>query len=188
MKKTDYGFDAPAIMKGLLLAGFIIMAIAVTIPLFIKNTIVTYGCWALLFVGCILFILGVSMVYYGLKGKYKIRELMLSKIDWKGNEMVLDIGAGTGLLMNGAATKLTTGKSIGIDIWRDEDLSNNTMANALENARIEGVTDRVEIKTEDARSLSFVDNTFDVILSQFCIHNIDDKAEQEHACFEIARV
>ena len=39
-----------------------------------------------------------------------------------------------------------------------------------------------------AEKTPFADNTFDVILSQFCIHNIDDKKEQEKACFEIARV
>jgi ubiquinone/menaquinone biosynthesis C-methylase UbiE len=36
----------------------------------------------------------------------------------EGDENVLDIGAGTGLLMNGVAKFLTTGKSIRIDIWR----------------------------------------------------------------------
>jgi arsenite methyltransferase len=37
-------------------------------------------------------------------------------------ENVLDVGTGQGLLMNGAAKHLTTGKSIGIDIWISKDL------------------------------------------------------------------
>ena len=117
-----------------------------------------------------------------------MRDYLLSKIAWKGNENVLDIGSGTGLLLNGAAEFLTTGKAIGIDIWREEDLSNNSMANALKNAELEVVSNKIEIRTEDARNLNFPDNSFDVILSIFCIHNIDDKTEQEKACFEIARV
>jgi ubiquinone/menaquinone biosynthesis C-methylase UbiE len=117
-----------------------------------------------------------------------MRDYILRKIAWKGNEQVLDIGAGTGLLMNGAAKFLSSGKSVGIDIWRAEDLSNNSNENVLRNAELENVKDKVEIRTEDARQLSFCDNTFDVVLSLFCIHNIDDKAEQEKACFEIARV
>ena len=90
--------------------------------------------------------------------------------------------------MNGAAKYLTTGKSIGIDIWRAEDLSDNSIENAMNNAIVENVKDKIEILTEDARKLSFKDNSFDVVLSMFCIHDIDDKAEQEKACFEIARV
>jgi arsenite methyltransferase len=58
----------------------------------------------------------------------------------------------------------------------------------LQNAELEGVKDKIEIKNDDARNLIFVDNSFDVILSLLCIHNIEPKADQEKACFEIARV
>lgn len=128
------------------------------------------------------------MLLYSVKGKYRARDLMISKIKWTGNETVLDIGSGTGLLMNAAAKKITSGKVYGIDIWRAEDLSHNTLSNAFLNAELENVNDKIEILTQDARSLSFADNTFNVILSQLCIHNIDDKVKQEKACFEIARV
>jgi precorrin-6B methylase 2 len=76
------------------------------------------------------------MVIYGMIGKFTVRDLMLSKVAWKGGEMVSDIGTGTGPLINGAAKHLTTGKSIGIDIWRAEGLSNNTRANTLRNAEL----------------------------------------------------
>ena len=188
MKKVNYGFDAPSIMRNLCIFGFLSILIGFVIPNFFDNSIVKYVSYLIILVGFILAILGVSMFVYGIKGKFNIRKLMLSKIDWKGDEMVLDIGSGTGLLMNGAAQHLTTGKSIGIDIWRAEDLSDNTLANALANAEIENVSNKIEIKTEDARNLSFADSTFDVILSQFCLHNIDNKLEEEKACFEIARV
>ena len=188
MKKVNYGFDAPSIMRNLLIFGVLAFVLGFATPIFSSNIILKYIAFLVIFIGVILFVLGTSMFVYGIVGKFNIRKMMLSKIAWKGDEMVLDIGAGTGLLMNGAAQHLTTGKSIGIDIWRDEDLSDNTLQNTLRNAEIEGVSDKIEIKTEDARQLSFADNSFDVILSQFCIHNIDDIKEQEKACFEIARV
>ena len=188
MNKVNYGFDAPAIMRNLIIFGFLTTVLGFALPNFSNLILLKYLSYLLVLGGLILFILGASMFVYGIVGKFRVRELMLSKIKWRGDEMVLDIGAGTGLLMNGAATHLTSGKSIGIDIWRDEDLSDNSMANALKNAEIEGVSSKIEIKTEDARQLSFADNSFDVILSQFCIHNIDDIKEQEQACFEIARV
>ena len=188
MNKPNYGFDAPSVMRNLLIFGILAILIGVIIPNFSENTWLKYLSFLIIFIGIILSILGSSMVIYGLTGKYRVREMMLNKIAWKGNEMVLDIGTGTGLLMNGAATRLTTGRSIGIDIWRAEDLSDNTLANTLRNAKLENVSDKIEILTEDVRNLSFADNTFDVILSQFCIHNIDNKLEEEKACFEMARV
>jgi arsenite methyltransferase len=188
MNKPNYGFDAPAIMRNLIIVGIIVPIIVIAVPHFSRNTILLYISYVIIFIGTILLVLGTSMYGYGVYGKFKMRDFILNKIKWNGNEQVLDIGCGTGLLLNGAAKKLTTGKAIGIDIWRAEDLSNNGLANAIQNATLEGVADKIEIKTEDARQLSFADNSFEVVLSMFCIHNIDDKKEQEKACLEIARV
>lgn len=103
--------------------------------------------------------------------------------------MVLDVGAGRGLRLVGAAKRLTTGKAIGIDIWRAVDLSGNTRENALANIKREGVSnDRVEVRTGDIRKTDFADRNFDVVLSLLCRHNIEDDAGRENACREIARV
>jgi arsenite methyltransferase len=188
MNKINYGFDAPAIMRNLIIFGILVPLIGFSIPYFSDNPILKYISFLVIAVGVVLLILGTSMYVYGIKGKFKMRDYILNKVAWKGNENVLDIGTGRGVYMIGAAKRLTTGKSIGIDIWRTEDLSGNNIENALKNAELENVSDKIEIKNEDAKKLSFQDNTFDVILSMWCIHNIDDKAEQEKACFEIARV
>jgi ubiquinone/menaquinone biosynthesis C-methylase UbiE len=188
MDKINYGFDAPAIMRNLIIFGIVVPLIGFSIPYFSDNTILKYISFLVIAVGIVLLILGTSMYVYGIKGKFKMRDFILNKIAWKGNENVLDIGTGLGVYMIGAAKHLTTGKSIGIDIWRAEDLSGNHIENALKNAELENVSNKIEIKNEDARKLSFQDNTFDIILSMWCIHNIDDKSEQEKACFEIARV
>jgi arsenite methyltransferase len=188
MKKVNYGFDAPAIMRNLIIFGALTIIIGYSVPLYFDNSIVKYFGYLVIIVGSVFFILGNAMFAYGLKGKYRTRDLMLSKIEWTGKENVLDIGTGQGLLMNGAAKHLTTGKSIGIDIWSSKDLSDNTANKTLENAELEGVKDKIEIRNEDARSLSFADNSFDVILSLLCIHNIEPKTDQEKACLEVARV
>jgi arsenite methyltransferase len=188
MNKANYGFDAPAIMRSLIIFGFTIPIIGFLISFFTTNIILHYTSYLIIFIGFILLVLGTSMYVYGIKGKYRMSSFIMSKIDWKGNETVLDIGTGRGLYMISAAKHLTTGKSIGIDIWRAEDLSGNNIENTFKNADVENVRDKIEIKNEDARKLSFADNSFDVILSMWCIHNIDDKADQEKACFEIARV
>lgn len=188
MSKVNYGIDAPSIMRNLILFGALIIAAGLTIPFLLDSIILKYFSYLIILGGSVFFVLGIAMFAYGLKGKYRTRDLMLSKIQWRGNENVLDIGTGQGLLMNGAAKHLTTGKSIGIDIWSSKDLSNNSIKKTLANAELEGVADKIEVKNENAVGMTFPDNTFDVVLSLLCIHNIEPKADQEKACFEIARV
>lgn len=188
MSKVNYGIDAPGIMRNLLIFGGCTIAVGSMIVFFSENVVLHYSSYLIVFVGAVFFILGVAMFAYGLTGKYRTRDLMLSKIKWTGNEMVLDVGTGQGLLMNGAAKNLTTGKSIGIDIWSSKDLSENTISKTWENAALEGVKEKIYILNEDVRSLSFADNTFDVVLSLLCIHNIEEEGGQEKACVEIARV
>lgn len=188
MSNINYGFDAPGIMRNLVSFGALVLVIGLALPLYSTSTILQFFCYFVSVLGAVFFLLGMAMFAYGLKGKYRTRDLMLSKIKWQGNEMVLDIGTGQGLLMNGAAKHLTTGKSIGIDIWSSKDLSDNSINKTLANAELEGVKDKIDIRNEDARSLTFADNSFDVVFSLLCIHNIEPKADQEKACFEIARV
>jgi len=42
--------------------------------------------------------------------------------------------------------------------------------------------------SEGAQKMNFPDNSFDVILSNLCLHNIYDKPTRLSACSEIARV
>ncbi|MCA1582380.1 MAG: class I SAM-dependent methyltransferase [Acidobacteria bacterium] len=67
------------------------------------------------------------------------------------------------------------------------DLSQNSARNAVENARREGVADRVEFVSQGARRLDFSDESFDVVLSNLCLHNIRSTADRARACFEMAR-
>ena len=125
MTKVNYGIDAPGTMRNLIVFGALTVVAGFVIPLFSDNIILKYINVFVILAGAFFFVPGVAMFAYGLKGKYRTRDLMLSKIKWTGNEKVLDIGTGQGLLMNGAAKYLTTGKSTGIDIWSSKDLSNN---------------------------------------------------------------
>ncbi len=185
MNKINYGFDASAIMRNMIIFGATLIFLGLLIPYFFDSTVLKYISYVIILVAVVLLILGTSMYVYGIKGKFKMRDFVLSKIDWKGNENVLDIGTGLGVYMIGAAKKLTTGKSIGIDIWRAEDLSNNTMENAYKNAELENVRNKVEILNEDACKLSFANNTFDVILSMYCIHNIEDKKSRNELVMKL---
>jgi ubiquinone/menaquinone biosynthesis C-methylase UbiE len=91
-------------------------------------------------------------------------------------------------MLIGAAKRLTTGTAAGIDIWQTEDLSGNCPEGALENARREGVADRVTVTTADMRQIPFPDGHFDVIVSNGAIHNLYKADERAAAVREIARV
>jgi ubiquinone/menaquinone biosynthesis C-methylase UbiE len=134
-----------------------------------------------------------SYMTYGSRiGKLHVRERLLDMVNalapWTGREEVVDVGCGRGLMLVGAARRLTTGKATGIDLWRSEDQSANTSDAADENARIEGVAERVKVETGDARKLPFSDASFDVVLSHWVVHNLADATDRARAVDEMLRV
>jgi ubiquinone/menaquinone biosynthesis C-methylase UbiE len=131
---------------------------------------------------------GALMLVYSVFGKFGHRDRMLGMVNWHGDERVLDVGTGAGLLLIGAAKKLTTGKATGVDVWSKVDLSGNDMPRTLRNAELEGVKEKVEVLDGDATNMKFADNTFDVVVSNLCLHNIPTRAGRDKACREIARV
>ena len=184
----NYGIDAPGVIRGLLLSATIVFAFAMFVPE-IRLGSVTFGlrpmAWS--FAPWLAFG-GVLMLVYAKWGKFRHRDRMLSLIPWTGAETVLDVGTGRGLLMIGAAKRLTSGRSVGIDIWSAIDLSGNRPENTLRNAELEGVANKIEVRSEDATKMTFPDATFDIVLSNLCIHNIPKREGREAACREIIRV
>lgn len=187
MEKKDYGIDAPKVIRNLFLVGIVITALSILFP------IINIGSFRMnisgfIWSGLSLIFVGLLMVLYSKFGKFKHRDRMLGMIDWKGDEQVLDVGTGLGLLMIGAAKKLKSGKAVGIDIFASSDLSNNTIKQLKRNAELEHVSDRIEIVEENIIKTSLPHNSYDVILSNLCLHNIPKSADREKACEEISRL
>ncbi len=187
--KPDYGWDAPGIMLGFLAAGTVVvvgsLGLAHWEPFAFARTVGI----VMAVVGAAPLLLGFAMLQYRLAGKLRTRDAMLDLFDWRGDEIVLDVGTGAGMLMIGAAKRLDRGgRAIGIDIWSAKDLSNNSAAATHHNIAIEGVGNRTDVRTDDATKLSFADASFDAVVSLLCLHNIEAKPDQARACREIARV
>jgi arsenite methyltransferase len=187
-KKPDYGIDAPNVIRNFFIIGTIFLIVALAFPrvtiAHIEFILFPGFLWPALW----FLLMGALMLLYSLRGKLRHRDRMLEKVAWRGNENVLDVGTGRGLLLIGAAKRLTTGHATGIDIWNAEDLSSNGPQGVNTNIALEGVAARTSIKSEDARAMSFADGSMDVVLSNLCLHNIYDRPGRAKACHEIARV
>jgi arsenite methyltransferase len=120
-------------------------------------------------------------------GKFEVWAQILADLGLRGDETVLDMGCGRGAVLLAAAKLLPNGRAIGVDIWR-ADQTDNSQANTLRNAELEGVEDRVEVLTADITELPFDDNSVDVVVSSLVVHNISDPKGRERAISEAARV
>ncbi|HTV05792.1 MAG TPA: class I SAM-dependent methyltransferase [Acidobacteriaceae bacterium] len=183
MKKADYGIDAPGVIRNLLVIGAGLLAAAGVLRHF--GISFQYACF---WTGAALIAEGILMLAYSKWGKLRHRDRMLALHDWHGGEQVLDVGTGRGLLLIGAAKRLTAGKAIGIDIWNAEDLSGNARERTERNLAVEGVAARCTLLSEGAQKMEFADGSFDVVVSNLCLHNLYDRVERRKAVMEIARV
>jgi len=196
--RANYGQDAPTVVRnlfvgaalGLLFWGSVALDLwsgQIVIPLGGDTLRIEFGGTGL-GLAIMLSFAGCWMIWDSKVGKLRGRDLLLQRLAWTGNEQVLDLGCGRGLLLIGAAKRLTTGKATGIDIWQSEDLSGNRPEATLENARHEGVDARIEIRTADMRELPFADAVFDVVVSRAAIHNLYSVPDRAKAIREVARV
>lgn len=186
---ADYGIDAPGLVRGFFAASLAMIALAVVVRLAAGS--VTWASWvSTILLTAALYPLGMAclMVYWSKFTKVRERDYVLDLLTWRGDEQILDVGCGRGLMLIGAARRLSAGQAIGIDIWQASDQSVNRPEAAIENARIEGVADRVEVRTADMRAMPFADATFDVVLSQWAVHNLYAEHDRQQALAEMTRV
>lgn len=196
----DYGLDAPGAVRNLFIAAGAGLLAWLTIVTHLWSGVLTLGPLQHrlgpmslgVALGC--GFMGAWMAWDSKFGKVRERERLLDLLTWTGRERVLDVGCGRGLLLIGAAKRLTTegggggGSAAGIDLWQQEDLSDNRPEATLENARLEGVAERVEVRTADMQKIPFEDASFDTVLSMNAIHNIYSAPGRATAIAEICRV
>ena len=158
MPNPDYGLDAPKLVRRFAMRGGFLIAFAVVLYVANRNTSPgTAQALASIFVAVGLGFLVTAgvMVWSSRVAKLRLRDRMLDGFSWRGDETVLDVGCGRGLLLIGAAKRLKTGKATGVDTWQPDHLSGNNPEAGLRNAKTEGVENRVKIESADARKLPF---------------------------------
>lgn len=189
-RKTNYGLDAPGIVRGLLIGGMISMPFGWVVARHSARLQVNW----LNPLGSIAFNTGfgclcgaILMLFSSYFGKLRHRDSIIGRLHLQGDETVLDVGCGHGLLLIGAAKWLTRGRAVGIDLWSQTDQAGNSRDATLRNAEIEGVADRVDVRNGDMRNLPFADASFDATIAHFAVHNIPTHEGRRQAIREIVR-
>src|SRR4030081_1675360 len=187
-QKPDYGIDAPGVVRNLIVIGAALIVSGFLFPTIHLGNVTVLWSRSAFWPGGSCLLGGLWMLLYAKWGKFRHRDLMLNMVLWRGDERVLDVGTGRGLLLIGAARRLTTGKGTGIDVWSTKDLSGNSLERTQANVDVEGVQEKVDLKSDDARKLSFPDASFDVILSNRSSPSISGEDALAWRCYKIPRV
>src|SRR2546423_222196 len=140
MAKPNYGIDAPTVVRNLLIGAVLGlgggMALRFALPQWREFS------RPLLSMGTGFSVGAAIMLISSLYGKFRARDTLLAAIPWRGDERVLDVGCGHGLMLIGAAKRLSAGRAVGIDIWQNVDQAANSAEATRRNAEIEGVSER----------------------------------------------
>ncbi len=176
-RNARYGIDAPYVPA--------LMAVGLLACIGVTALTPFHGWWL---TSLILAVLLGLYLHTTLRGKFVVWRELLGAQAWRGSEQVLDLGCGRGAILLMAAAHVPHGRAVGVDIWSGKDQSGNAIDATTRNAEVEGVADRVELKTADMRDLPLGDGSFDLIVSNVAIHNISDAAGRERAIDEAWRV
>lgn len=176
-ERASYGFDAP----------YLLLIPAALILWNLVNALLQRSAGSLVGAAAIAACTGLGL-YASRRGKFVVWEKLLDDLQLRGDEHVLDLGCGRGAVLLLAARRLTTGRAVGVDLWRKADQSGNSIDATRRNAQAEGLVERVELHTADMTNLPFADETFDLVLSSIAIHNVKTRAARRKAIEEAVRV
>jgi arsenite methyltransferase len=127
------------------------------------------------------------------EGKLQLREQLLDGLHLVGGEKILDLGSGGGLMAIGAAKRLKSGKVTAVELT--EEFSKDT--SVKDNAKSEGVADRVRFDSGFAKStglaknnprLVFPDGNFDVVMCHCGLGRLADDNQRKQILTEMFRV
>lgn len=170
-----YGVDAPFWVAILIIIGLVFTLLGMVGST--NGFVLGYG--------LICLVTGLWMFIYSTTIKIAHREVILNLAQVKAGDELLDVGTGRGLLAISASQRGC--KVTATDIWSKWDLGGNGKAKLQANIVAENVA-AIDIVDADARELPFSDGSFDVVVSNFVVHNIQSVEGRRKAILEMWRV
>lgn len=120
--------------------------------------------------------------------RFRDVERLLDALELTGDEVVLDLGTGDGVVAIAAARRLPNGSVLAVDDWqRPHGGGSLTPAVAQANAAAEGVLERVRVTTAPFDRLTLPDASVDRAVACFSLHHLERETRRA-ALREMARV
>lgn len=188
---VDYGNWVPAVMIKLCAVILAVLLIVEMAGIFLIHSIIMNA-----IVGIFFFIMLVYTVYMwrcrvlfdfnkgGLMGK--VHAFLVKHLEWDGKGTLLDIGCGAGALTIRCAKRFPKAELIGMDYWSAA--WSYAKEQCEQNARAEGVADRIRFVKGDAAKLEFQSEAFDAAVSNFVFHEVRTQKDKRKVVREALRV
>jgi ubiquinone/menaquinone biosynthesis C-methylase UbiE len=135
------------------------------------------------------FLLSYSLYQFAATGgdyQSKIHDLIVAKVNGDGKGKILDIGTGSGSLIIKLAKTFPKPLLTGIDYWGED--WEYSKVQCQRNAKIEGVSDRIDFLKASAAELPFNDGEFEIIVSCLTFHEVKDRKNKTEVIKEALRV
>lgn len=124
---------------------------------------------------------GLMMMRASRETRFTVRDRILDALDLKGEERVLDVGCGAGLMSIAAAKRLKSGRVTAVDFSGEAD-------KAKENAKLDGVAEKIRVDSSDNPKLVYPDNHFDAAVSVLALRESGDSEVRDQLLREMVRV
>lgn len=121
-------------------------------------------------------------------GKAVLARALLRRLDLRGDERMLDVGCGSGVMLVTAAALLPWGRGVGVDRWLPRHQRGSDPETCRHNAVSLGVADRVRVVTGDMTDLPFPSESFDLVVASLSIQTLRLRPLRRAALAEAVRV
>lgn len=188
----DYGLDSPLVVRSMYSRAAWTLAFGFALWFMNRNEYPGPAAslfFALALLAALFALAGWFMTWSSRTGKLRLRDQLIDQLALQGDEKVLDAGCGLGLMSVGIAKRLVNiGRVTGVDVWRTDVLSGNSLEAAKQNLKRERIAERAVLETCPLETLYFKDNTFDVVVSAFALHWLADEPDRDQAVRELFRI
>ena len=115
-----------------------------------------------------------------------VHQHLVDHLDWDGKGELLDIGCGAAALTVRCAKAFLEAEITAMDYWGAE--WNYAKEQCENNARLEGVANRITFQKGDAAKMEFETETFDAAVSNFVFHEVRTAKDKRDVVKEALRV